>query len=262
MPGAARSDPVRVFRTVGAQEHRIGRMDLMVVLPLHAALMLAVGTSAPTPAVDAYERELAKVRRQAPGSIEPLFGFAVAAGKEVETLLARASEAAAAGRSRPVVPTEVEGLFISSEEALFAKPDARFFLALAKRNGDAQDRKFFELLTATVSEYQWPVYLQQQTDVTGCMQFDTPALPTLYKRWLSVARGEARAYKQRAVEEVESIEQWLLDDCACGDKKSVIEGLGAVLRSSPPRAFAEKVRARLESVKRGGAEVRYHCASG
>lgn len=106
------------------------------------------------------------------------------------------------------------------------------------------------------------MYLEQQTDVTGCMQFDHPALPALYKRWLPVAQGGARAYKQRAAGEVQSIEHWLLGDCACGDQESVIEGLGAVLRSAPPGAFAEKLRARLKSLKRGGADVRYHCASG
>jgi hypothetical protein len=195
-------------------------------------------------------------------NVEELFGLATAAGKEIEADIAKADEARAAGADAKPALTELEGLAISWEEAIFAKPRPDFFLSLARSGGRPVDRAFFELLLATRPDGTWPAYLQQQTDVTGCVRFDLPELPSLYARWLAFRDHHPEAYRADADREVAELERWVKGDCSCGGRETVIQGLEAILRAAPEAPRSAEIRARLEAIRSGTATFRFNCQSG
>ena len=232
-------------------------------------VLLGVGptteaTSVPPafPACAAYRRTLDELRAGRKVNVEELFRLATAAGKEIEADITKADEARAAGADAKPALTQLEGLAISWEEAIFAKPRPDFFLTLAKSRGRPVDRTFFELLVATRPDGAWPAYLEQQTDVTGCVRFDLPELPSLYARWLAFRDRHPKAYRDEADREVRELDGWLKGDCSCGGRETVIQGLEAILRAVPRAPRSTEISERLEAIRRGTAEFRFNCHSG
>ena len=238
-----------------------------------AALLLQVllgvgptteGASVPPafPASAAYRQGLNGLRAGRAVSVEEVFRLATAAGKEIEADITKADEARVAGADAKPTLLELEGLAISWEEAIFAKPKPDFFLALARSHGRKQDRTFFELLLATKPDGVWPAYLEQETDVTGCVRFDLPELPSLYARWLAFRDSHPKAYQDDADRELLELDRWLKSDCSCGGRETVIEGLSAILRAAPKAPSSLDLKTRLDAVRNGEASLRFNCHSG
>lgn len=70
---------------------------------------------------------------------------------------------------------ELVGLLMNREEVVFVKPDVVFFRRLAAR-GDPADRAFFAALSSTYQESVWPIYIESQTEFSGCTRFGSGTL--------------------------------------------------------------------------------------
>jgi hypothetical protein len=226
-----------------------------------AAAIAAAAAPAP-PAAAKYREALERVRSQPGGDLEALFALAVAAGQAIQDQIVKADEAKAAGEKPPPVVTAMEGLAISTEEALYAVPDPTFFRTLAAKAGRPADKEFFELLAATRPEPAWAVYLEQMTDSAACVRFDLPELPSLYSRWLDFRRRFPAAYREAVAQELEGFDGALLGECACGKKASVVSGLQAFAKALPEAPVTARVQKRLQEIRTGKSKVQFRCKPG
>jgi hypothetical protein len=167
------------------------------------------------------------------------------------------------------VVNKMKGFVASRSETLFVEPDVNFWVALADSKGQSADRMFFHLLKQTYPHSVWPVYVQQRTDYSGCTDFGTKALSMAYVGWNSLHRQYPHAYSSRTKAELEQLSHELLSTCACGDKGSVITELEYFLQSAPNDEIAEKIKERLEKLRKDEPEthhgklfpMRYNCMS-
>jgi hypothetical protein len=84
---------------------------------------------------------------------------------------------------------------------------------------------------ATFPDSVWSAYFEQQTDVTGCVDY---------------AGGQL-------VRE---------NTCACGSRESVAGELQRFLRQFPDSPVAARVRRRIAALRNSAAGMRFNCQSG
>lgn len=164
----------------------------------------AVDGAAPpaVPATTSYRKALQDSRASTLVDVEALFALAVTAGKEILADITKADEVRFRGGPAKPAITALEGLIIATDEALVAQPDPAYFASVAEMKGRPVDRDFFALLVATKPDGVWAIYWQQQTDVTGCVRFDLPELPSLYSRWVEFNARLPAAYGSQVREEL------------------------------------------------------------
>src|SRR5262245_50688668 len=125
---------------------------------------------------------------------------------------------------------ELVGLVVNREEVVFVKPDVAFFQTLAAR-GDPADRAFFGALSATYPESVWPVYIEQQTDYSGCTRFGSGTLVTTYLTWSALRQQYPKRYEEASGTHLDDVKRALAEStCACGDRASVEQELTDFLR--------------------------------
>ncbi|HKR62610.1 MAG TPA: hypothetical protein VJZ00_02670, partial [Thermoanaerobaculia bacterium] len=99
------------------------------------------------------------------------------------------------------------GIVLNREEVLLAEPDADFFLALARRRGNDADIAFFEAYKRTFPESVWASYLEQETDVTGCIRFGSGELVARYADWRAYRAAYPNAYRDAVAARLSDIEE-------------------------------------------------------
>ena len=245
----------------------------MTFLSLPTALLIVAAAEAraagqsPAPKVGSattrYRKGLEDSRSNEQVNVEQLFALATAAAKEIEQEIVKRDETGTQGAAAREAPAQMDGLVISTEEALFAKPAPNFFLALAKKKGRPVDRDFFELLMKTRPDGAWPVYVEQQTDATGCTRFENPDLVSIYKGWLEFQKRSPTAYQAQVTVELRDLENQLLTStCACANRTSVIKGLQRIIAAFPNAPMSEGIKKRLEKIRAGTLTIRFRCTSG
>jgi hypothetical protein len=65
----------------------------------------------------------------------------------------------------------MKGFVVNREETVFVQPDTNFWVTLAGSKGQNADQQFFQLQKKTYPDSVWPAYVQQQTDYSGCTDF-------------------------------------------------------------------------------------------
>jgi hypothetical protein len=154
------------------------------------------------------------------------------------------------------------GVIVRRDEAVLVEPDVAFFGRLAAR-GDPADRAFFAALGTTYPQSVWPVYLEQQTDVSGCVRYGSGTLVSSYFRWTAVRRQYPTRYQEASGGHVDDIVKKLTEStCACSDRASVERELTEFLRRADHSDVRTRVEARLAAVRVGGANMRFTCQSG
>ena len=159
---------------------------------------------------------------------------------------------------------DLPGVLINREEVVFVKPDPNYFANLARTRGDAADRAFFSTLKATYPEAVWPVYVEQQTDYSGCTRFGSGTLVDTYRAWSEFQRRFPTRYVAVAKEELDEVIAQLTEStCACGNTSSIQDELQRFLKTfqttSPVRT---KVNERLQALRGGRSSIRTNCKSG
>ena len=158
---------------------------------------------------------------------------------------------------------EIPGARINREETVFVAPDPGYFVKLAGSRGDAADRGFFSALKATYPESVWPVYIEQQTDYSGCTSYGSGKLVAMYRRWSRFQRTFPNRYVVPVRERLEDISSQLTDStCACGDASSVEKEMQQFLRAFPTSPLRPRITERLQVLRNGGSDIRAHCISG
>lgn len=155
------------------------------------------------------------------------------------------------------------GVQLRRVEAVVVAPDPAFFARLADRHGDAADRAFFAALRATRPEGVWPVYVEQQTDVSGCTRFGSMTLVGTHARWARFQAAYPGRYPKAAqAEAADVLDQLTGSTCACGGLDGVQAELQRFMQRTPPSGARDAVRQRLDAVRDGSAGVRAFCVSG
>jgi hypothetical protein len=158
---------------------------------------------------------------------------------------------------------DLRGVVLGRSEIVFVEPDAPYFAKLAATDGDEADRAFFEALTATRPRPVWSVYVEQQTDFSGCIRFGSMALVDTYRRWLEFRRQFPDRYAAGVRAEIDAVSFQLTEStCACGDLASVERELDRFVRDYPSAPIRSKVEIRLKAVRARTSLVRANCKSG
>jgi hypothetical protein len=157
---------------------------------------------------------------------------------------------------------ELVGLLVNREEVVFVKPDVVFFRSLAAR-GDPADRAFFAALSSTYPESVWPIYIQSQTDFSGCTRFGSGTLVSTYLTWVAVKRQYPKRYEEASSDHLKDIISALTEStCACGDRASVEQELSEFVQRAEASDVRTQVEARLVAVRSDRAKIRFTCVPG
>jgi hypothetical protein len=211
-----------------------------------------------------YHAALKKLQTGSKGEVEPVFHLGLTAAQQLQEEISQHDEAVAAGKKGAPLDTKLEGFSVSTEEVLYAVPKPGFFLELARKKGTPVDVAFFENLQRTFAQHDaWPVFIQQQTDYSGCTLYQAPELLTVHRGWTEFAAKHPKAYAAEVAKELSRIEDAMTrDGCACGKSADVIAGFEAFLRTFPRASIATQVKSRLEALKAGKGDMRFECQSG
>ena len=154
------------------------------------------------------------------------------------------------------------GAIVNREELLLVEPDPSYYVKLAAAHGDTGDRAFFAALKATYPESVWPVYVDQQTDLSGCTRFGSGALVDTYRRWSAFQRTFPMRYVAAARKEVHDVSARLTESkCACGDAASVQDELQRFVAAFQTSPIGAKVKQRLQDVRAGRPRIRANCTA-
>jgi len=135
------------------------------------------------------------------------------------------------------VVLKMEGFLVNREETVYVEPDPGFFLALAKRFGDRASIDFFEAFRKTAPD-AWPVYIQQQTDYSGCARFGSLSLVETYGRWTAFRTEHPKRYSAEVAVFLRRVEEELTEgNCACEGKDAVLSEVVALTAPPQPGCF-------------------------
>lgn len=158
---------------------------------------------------------------------------------------------------------DLPGALVNREETIFVEPDPDYFLKLAGAYGGPADRNFFAAFKATRPDSVWPVYVEQQTDYSGCTAFGSGKLVEAYRVWDEFRTMFPDRYVVSALEQLEDVSRELTDStCACGDSASVEAEMQRFIRVFPPSTVRSQVADRLEELHAGRTKIRLNCKSG
>jgi len=218
-------------------------------------------------AIDQYEAELARIESgRGRTSLEHLFLLAYSLERTL-TMPVRSGGASPleelSAEEYQELAHRLRGISMNRDEVVFVDPDPAFFRQLGEKKGRTDDRLLMRLYSRTYDGSTWPVYIQQQTDYSGCTEFGPGKLTKLYGEWSHYRTMHGNRYKPVVAAELGRIQDELLrGTCACGDQDSVVNELRYFLRRHPGSPIARDVRARLEGLLHGKTNIRFNCASG
>lgn len=212
-------------------------------------------------AMRAYDEALSRLTSHAPGeSLEEVYARAIrlsdalTSGTTLESMTASEFEA---------LRTKSPGLTLNREEVLIAEPRAPYFLDLAQKFGDPVDRAFFTVLDHIRPDGAWPIYIDQQTDYSGCTRFGRGALVDSYRRWRRFKSQFPRAYVPFVARGLADIEEHVaLSTCACGDGQETARELDEFAAAFPDSAASAAAAARSRAIHNHMSAIRFKCVSG
>lgn len=206
---------------------------------------------------DEYSLALEKYERQKTrASVESV----VRKGKAVGEKLDEIEALSAADYS--LLEKKMKGFIVNREEILFIEPDLKFFAQLSERSGTKTDAAFFVLMRIIKPDNVFPVYIERQTDVSGCTIYGIGALTILYGKALQFKRAYPKAYTSDINEEInEMLEEFTEGTCSCGTRAGVEREFRAFIKAFPRDKNTPKVKKRLANLRRN-KEFRFNCQSG
>jgi hypothetical protein len=159
-----------------------------------------------------------------------------------------------------VLRSDLRGVLLERDEAVFVEPDCPYFAALAEARGDAADRAFFSALSATYPASVWPVYVNQQTDLGGCVRFGSLSLVDTYGTWSAFRRRYPARYSAAAGREADAVAlQLALSTCACDSVPDVERELEEFIQRFPRSPVRPAMEQRLNDLRAGRTTIAPHC---
>ena len=161
------------------------------------------------------------------------------------------------------VLASLPGAAIGRNEILYVEPEVDYFMKAATARGESVDRTFFSALRATRPDSVWPVFVERQTDYSGCVRFGNMALIDAYRAWSEFPRQFPGRYADGAKRELDAVVKELTSStCVCGDAASVELELKRFLADFPPSPVRTQVDQRLRAVQEGRSNLKFKCVSG
>ena len=157
---------------------------------------------------------------------------------------------------------QLPGALLNRDEILFLKPDPDFFAKLATVRGDEADKRFFAGLKATYPDAVWPVYVEQQTDYSGCTTFGSGKLVETYRRWLEFRSAFPNRYVEAATKELQSVSEALLSTCPCEDMSVIQRELARFVQTFPGSPLRARIEQVMTEIQMGKSNIRPRCHSG
>jgi hypothetical protein len=237
----------------------------LLLVGLHASVAFAQ--------LSASDREAVQRYRAAIGAAES--GASTSALETALSALARVREALLGVRGGQTVleslsepqfadlQQQLPGALVNREEVVVVAPDPDYFRRLAAAHGDAADKAFFDALKATYPGGAWPVYVERQTDYSGCTRFGSMSLVGTYRAWRDFQRRYPGRYAVAAQAEAKAV----LDDlatstCSCGNAAGVQAELQRFVQAFPASPARAEVEQRLKAARAGKSDIRMQCVSG
>jgi len=222
-------------------------------------MLLAQFTTADRATIEQYSSAIKTAESGAsPGGIEAAFS----AARPVQEALVRKLEDLTDEQFKRL-KQELQGLIVNREEIVFIKVDVEYFTKLAAARGKETDRAFFSALKATYPNSIWPVYVEQQTDYSGCTRFGSMSLVETYRVWSEFQRRFPNSYVTAAKREADAVLDELLEStCACGATAGTEQELEQFLRSFPVSPVRARIDERLKAIRDRRSDIRPGCVSG
>jgi hypothetical protein len=194
--------------------------------------------------------------RKSRASLEPV----IRAGKAVANRLGELENLSESDYA--LVEKKMRGFVINRIESVYVEPDAKFFSQLAARRGTLADAEFFRLLSAIKPDNVWAVYIEQQTDVTGCTIYGKGLLVKYYADLLAYQKKYPKSY----TDEINGATSDIINKlsgylCACGDRESVLREFRLFMKTFPRDRDMRLVKQKLAEIKQE-KDVRFNCQSG
>jgi hypothetical protein len=235
-----------------------------------ALLMMSVVSGAELPsevqrAIDAYRDALvAAQQRSNDGAIERAF----ASLTSVHDALLQAT-----GGQTPLealspadfdrLTAAMTGAVIGRDEVLVVDVDTDYFLKLAASRGSSVDRTFFASRRATYPNSIWPIYVEQQTDYSGCTRFGGGSLVDSYRQWRRFRSRFPRAYAPFVARGLADVEEQVTESsCACGSAEETARGLDEFAAAFPDSRASAAASHRSRAILRHQSAIRFRCVSG
>lgn len=207
-------------------------------------------------AVDEYAKSLQISRINKNVTIEQTYIKGLKAMNSVEEALGR-NEADIDSKWLKSLRLKMEGIDLNpNTETYVADAKLDFFLALAKKNGTAEDIAFFKLNYGTYPHGAWPIYLEQRTDLKGCTIYNG-TLTKSHRSWTNFHNKYPHAYAKIAKAQIENIEQELAEsDCSCTEKaEPILTELQSFIKENPKLPLNSKIQKRIREIKSKTAPI-------
>ncbi len=200
-------------------------------------------------AVDEYSKLLQKFRSDKALSIEQTFE------KGTDAILALADalgydESELDPKWLKSVREKMEGFDINpNTETFVASPKLEFFLALVKMRDNPQDIAFFELFLKTKPDGNWPIYIQQETDLSGCTVYDG-TLSKLHQGWSEFQKKYPKSFVKMSRDFLGNIEQHLNENhCSCTKMaEPILKELQNFIQINPKLPITLKIIKRVKEL--------------
>lgn len=155
---------------------------------------------------------------------------------------------------------KMKGFRFNRSEVLFVQPHAGFWLDLAKKRGGQADVLFFQNYKNTFRDGIWKIYVQPQTDYSGCTEFGDKELVWLYGKWTSYVQQFPGVYTSSVNELIKEIEHELTaGDCACYEKEKVLQEFELFLKTFPAAEIAPRIRQRIADIQNNESGMKFNC---
>lgn len=231
---------------------------MKTLMPALAAWLLLAsypGHAAPTPAIDEYLAELARVEAASqPVSLETLFVKADALQGELMQLdkggmAAKALIETFSDEEYALLQARLRGVHLQRGMEIFVQPLPDFFSRLAKAHGRAADIEFFRLYANLWDDKLFPSYMQPRARVLGCVRYGEGLLLEIHDDWLRYARRYPGEYATTTAQNIADFEEMFsLGTCACGGRDSVIRELKGYIKRYPKGSAAPAARKRWKEL--------------
>jgi hypothetical protein len=223
------------------------------------AVMLAQLSGSDSTAIERYRRALQSAESGPQSSaLENTFN---AIGPLRDALIGKLESLSADEYKR--LEQQLRGVLLNREEVVFIKPDIQYFAGLAAQYGDEADQLFFAGMKATYPHSVWPIYIEQQTDYSGCTRFGSGTLLEVYRAWAEFQRRFPNRYAAAAKEQADAVLNELTQStCACGDAARAEQDFEQFLRGFPSSSARARIEQRLEALRGSRSNIRSKCVSG
>lgn len=207
--------------------------------------------------LDDYEASLLDFKKNGTPTLESIYTLGESAKWELDEVINSLGE-----NDLKIAEKKMQGYTLNPNyetSTIWPNPDT--FLSLAKSHGKAEDVDFFTIKKAISSDGNWPNYISQLTDLTGCTAYNG-TLTSVYKSLIAYKNNYSTSYVKFIEGELKAIETELTEEnCACDSKEKVLLEMENFSKINSDSRIIDQLAKRIEAIKLDKADMTYNCGS-